>query len=756
MKSAALLSCALAFVAFPPAARAADAATDAIPAPVVETFDFLPDAVTNGWEASAVTWTSSVAVAGTPIVWTAANARRDIASPDSPPALALQSTSSADKGYLLSGPIPVSVQRVTFQARRVFAARDLATDLYVNGTKVLALRNTAPTGEVETVSVETVDPATGLPFAAPVTLFFSNSLASAGVALDDIALTPYTLFVTFDQPATNSVYAPDEFHSERDFDVTASVLHPGELPEGATITGFWTVTPDFAGATSDPSGECLTLFPFPEDAGKTFTLAYTATLALPVPADAPEGTPAPAFSHTASCTLAVVAEDNPRFLDFEGLSAFEYDTTGEGIVPISERNFLHQNVRTSQDGDPKIGDRSLRIRHQSGVRPAYFASEFDYPDGFGTISFRYANYSSATNNRTMTLVLQACGEDDEDWSDIPDGTLVVTNHTDISDYEFRVAADLPGPHRFRLRSTAGASSALANIDNLTIRPYGSNAPVLLFRGSRDIPAGEDWSACFCYTNPAPGIPYEWEWSVAPALPGLACTTNDAENRLEFSAAARPADDFSTNVLTVAVYAGGVKDQQLSVPLVTRPRYSPPSFRLTVPSTVCTNEVNAYIYTNDVVLCASTNYDYSVVWTAEPPFNGNNTLHHKSRFRVIDIQQTNTTVHLLTAVLTETKTQLSATNSVEITVVPAESPDPPPVDPGTRSLIVAFTADSLTISNLVPGASYAPFALTNLLSPTPVWTAAPTPATTNSTLLLPLPGLPPLSPLFLGVSHTLPE
>lgn len=780
MNSRTFLAAALSLLS---AALPSPAATSAIPDPVVESFDSLPDALSSSWIPGPTVWTSSVSVVSgesgeqsEPLVWTAFNARRDAVDPANAPALALQSANAATKGWLQSGPIPTSLQRISFGARRVFSSRDFSSDLYVNGVKVLSLRSQNPTNQVDAVSVETVDPATGLPFAAPVTLFFSNSLASAGIAIDDIALTPHTLFVTFDKPASNNIviHSGEFSTSEKEFDVTAIHNLPAPLPTDAAVTGLWTVTPDFAGGISDPTGATLSLSPAPEDAGKTFTLTYTATLSQPLPEESPEDPedpppesqesqesqdsqdppddpPPPAvatFVHSASCTLSVTLSSSPRFLDFEDVKTLNYNTNGGTRVSISGGNFIAQDFRKSTSREPAIGNVSLCGQYQSHA-PAFLASEFAYPDGIGTVSFRYANYSTAAVHRTMTFVAQVRGEEDDDWSDLPDGTLVVTNHYDISDFEFRVNADVEANAFFRLLSTAGHAGSIAVIDNLAIRPFGSHAPVLLYRGTYAIPANEDWSACFCYTNPAPDTPYVWEWSVDPALPGLSCVTNNAENRLEFSAAARPATR-ATNILTVAVFTNGVKDQQLSVPLTV---VALPSFGLSVPVNPCTNVVDVFT-TNVVLYGGSTNF--SVAWTAEPPFNGTNSVHNKSRFRVIDIEQTNTTTHLLTAVLTESNTKLAATNSVSITVVPARSdpPDPPPVDPDTPSVIVDFSADSLTVSNLVPGAVYTPFALTNLLSGDPI-PAGPPSTAAGSSLVLPLTDLPSSSTLFLGVSHSSP-
>lgn len=698
----------------------ASSALAALPAPVAEPFDSLPDDLTAGWTQGPITWTSSVSVdpgdsgdSAAPLVWTAFNARRDAVSPDRAPAIALQSTNAATKGWLLSDPIPTSLQRISFDARRVFSGRDLSSDLYVNDVKILSLRSQNPTNQTDTVSVETVDPATGLPFAPPVTLFFSNSLAGAGIAIDDITLVPFTLFVTLDKPASNSIALPAEEFStvEKEFNVVATPNLPPGAPGNAVVTGSWTVTPGFSGGMSDLDAPHLTLVPSAADAGKTFTLSYTATISVPEP-DEPDGTrespenpenPPPAsFSHTASCTLSVSLAPAPRFLDFEDAPFLnKYDPDGIS-THLSGGNFTLQNIIRSDKTDPKIGNFSVRLYHQSATNPAAFSSDFFYPDGLGTLSFRYANYSA--ENPSMTLVVQARGEDDEDWSTLPDGTLVATNHGDIDDFEFRVFAGLPGPQRFRILSTSGvtpSAPARVNIDDLRVRPCGSNAPVLLFRGSPLLPADTSWSAFFCYTNPAPGLPHAWSWSLsdpgAPGFPALSCTTNEAENRLEFSAAPSSFSIPATNVLTVSVSVGGVVDQQLSVPLVATP--SPPSFDLFSAFDPCTNIVD--VFTTNIVLCDGTATNCSVAWSVEPPFSsGTNSYARRDRYRVKDIVQTNTTTHLLTAVLTDKSTpyQLAATNVLSVTVVPAAGDDPtPPPGPVFTSIVPSPASSTLVLT-----------------------------------------------------------
>lgn len=745
-------------------------AADFLPAPIVETFDSLTNALPANWTQDPTTWTSSVSVVSAdsaeplaPVVWTAANARRDFLSDPANPALGLQAA-SGKKGWL-SATIPVSCQRLSFSRMNKSKGTN-AFDVYVNTVCVASNVRMADTNGLWQFERETIDPDTGLPFEAPISILVSNRIVGANLAIDDLTVAPYTLFVTLDRPATNSVTVQSEEFTtvEKEFNVVATHNLPPDTPSNAVVTGFWTVTPSFSGGISDLESPHLTLVPSADDVGKTFTLSYTATITVPpdpaVPSNSVDSvvsavsadSPAPpaSFSHTASCTLSVSLAPVPRFLDFEDVKTLNYNTNGGTLVSISGGNFVARNFRKSTSKEPAIGTVSLCGQYQSNA-PAFLASDFAYPNGIGTVSFRYANYSTTAVHRTMAFVAQVRGEEDDDWTDLPDGTLVVTNHYDISDCEFRVNADMEANTAFRLLATAGYAGSIGVIDNLHIRPFGSNAPVLLFRGSSSLPVSQPWSASFHYANPAPDTPYAWSWSVDPDLPGLVCTTNDIDNRLEFSATADPAL-VSSHVLTVAVSTNGTVDQRLSVPLAVAAN---PSFDLVPRYAPCTNVV--VVRTTNVVLYG-TGTNYSVAWTAEPPFNGTNSVHNKSEYRVKNIVQSETTEHLLTAVLTDDKLKLSATNTLLVTVLPSDGSDtgdpddPSPVDPSTPSVVIAFSADSLTISNLVPGASYTPFTLTNLLDFAPVPVGPPTPAS-DSTLTLPLTNLPASSPLFLGVFHS---
>lgn len=722
---------ALAFLPFacPLPAAFADAESAPIfpPAPVVESFDSLPPVITNAWKPSAVEWTSSVVVAGAPVAWTAFNVRRDAVAGSAPPAIGLQSPGKDAKGFLASGPIATSCQRISFS----YMNRSKGTnefEVFVNGVSVGTARTTS-TNDAWTFEADTVDsaanPACPLPFEGPVSVLVSNTITGANLAIDDVTLTPWTLFVTIQ--GDHDIYAGSGEFGRPDADFVARPHFPEGFvpPEGSTLSNAWTVSSGFAGdiLTSDTSvialvspvadlSSTLTLIPGESDIGSTVTLAHTATLSVPGQPD---------FSHTAAFTVRIAAADNPRYVDFED-GSFAYPPSPPETILVAGYPWSVQNARTSVSNEPWIGSRSLRLFHESASKPAFFASEFSYTEGIGTVSFRYANYSA--KNSSLALVVQAASEnsepdsddpgaDPEGWFDLPDATLVVTNHPDINDCEFRVDAQLDAPHRIRILTTSGVTpgaDARANIDNLHIRPYGSNAPVLVFRGPRAIPALADWNASFVYIHPEPG--YTWSWTLEGDLPGLAVETNAANHSLDFSLHSLPADT-SVRTLTVAVYANGVKDQQLSIPLAV---VAYPTFDLEPVATAFTNIVDVWVRN---VQLHGEGTNYSVAWSVAPPFaeGSTNSVHNKSRYRVIDISQSNETTHVLTAVLREKSTGLETANTVEIVVKPDPSlnPDPPPATQPSFISIVPSTADSTLVlawTNLDPAILVTTSTLTN--------------------------------------------
>ncbi len=688
------------------AAAWAAAATAAEPAGI-ETFEGMPFGTTR-WTSTPTSWTN----AETGNAWVACNARASWVHGEGNPALSIQSASASEKGFWRSqGTLGGGVQKVRAAFRQVLSSR-ADCEVQVNGVVVGRYVSGGGTGQVDVLEWETVDPATGLPFDGPFELAISNRVGASGtVAFDDVEWTPFRLFVQLDKTGTNVAYAADGEFDQPEFDVTATVHLPGGTVQEA-VDGRWTVEPAFAGTMNAEDDPHLTLSPSMADVGKEFTLTFTAWApaeevpegeGAPVGGEAGEvggeGEEAPApegrFAHSASVKIRVEAATSPRYVDFEDMGACTYSAVPRPIV-LAGASWMAAGVSASDKTDRKIGAKSLRIRHLS-TNAATFESPF-YPGGLGTLSFRYANYHT---NHPMALQVQTRGEeDDEDaWRDVADGAVSFVDRLDIEDVEFRVDIHEGGARAFRIVSTA-ANGSIADIDDVRIRAAGETAPVLVWRGEPAAGLGQPWTGTFTYLHPTNG--YEFSWRATPELPRLAAATNLEDGTLTFTLEALP-EDWGDYVIeaTVHVAPDGTPDQRASAALSVA---AFPEFELAPVATTVSNIVDIFV-TNVVLYGAGTNW--TVAWTAEPPFKGTNTLHNKSRYRVLDIVDDDGP-HLVTAVLTDSKTKLSATRQVTIEVRGSSGGDDP-----EPFWIAEFSATNLCVVHTTAGWRYAAFAVEDL-------------------------------------------
>lgn len=695
----------------------------------VEMFDATPFGTTR-WTTTLTAWTN----AETGNAWEANNVRASWVHDATNPALSIQSTSASAKGFWRSQEaLTGGVQKVRVAFRQVLKAQ-ADCEVRVNGVVIGNYKSGGDTNAVDVLEWETLDPATGLPFDGDFELAISNRVGTSGtVAFDDVEWTSYQLFVTLDKTGTNVAYASDGEFEQPEFDVTATVHIPGgETLE--TVDGRWTVEPEFAGVMNGEDDPHLTLAPAMADVGKEFTLTFTAWEPAEEPSeeegdgeegegdgggesegdgesealardgeegeepDGDEPPPSERFSHSASVKIFVEAATSPRFLDFEDMKNCEYSAMPKSIV-LAGSAWSVAGVHSSDKTDSKIGAKSLRIRHLS-TNAASFESPV-YPGGLGTLSFRYANYHT---NHAMTLQVQTRGEDDDEdaWTDVADGVVSFMDRMDIQDVEFRVDIQESGARAFRLLSTE-SNGSIADIDNLRICAFGETAPVLLWSGDAAAGLGRDWTGAFTYLHPTSD--YEFSWRVTPPLERLEATTNLEDGTLTFSLSALPEDwgDYEIEA-TVCVAPDGVPDQRATAQLAVA---AFPEFELAPVATTVSNIVDIYV-TNVVLYGAGTNW--MVAWSAEPPFNGTNTLHHKSRYRVTNIVDDDGP-HVVTAVLTDSKTKLSATRQVTIEVRGSSSggDDPEPF------WIAEFSSTNVCVVHTTAGRRYAAFAVEDLAS-----------------------------------------
>lgn len=687
----------------------------------VERFDELPFGTTR-WDRTTNGWMTSEGLA-----WEAFNARAGWVWETNNPALSLQSEKGDNNGFFRSAePLTGGVQRVRVAFRQVLTSK-ADCDVRVNGKVVGNYVSSGDTSQVDICEWETVDPDTGLPFAGDFELGISNRVPGSGtVAFDDVEWMPYRLFARLQERGqdvtgtTNVAYAGDGEFEQPEFDVEATLYGPDGPPDG--VEGIWSIEPDFAGTVNDLSGPHLTLIPALEDAGKTFELTYTAWLPPEeegkpeeeegrkeggVVEEEEEGETLARFEYSTRTWMRVEEAVSPRFVNFEDMETMVFSAE-ETPVMLAGNPWSLANGRSSMGADPKLGERSLRLRH-SNTSSAVFVSPV-FRAGIGTLGFQFANYST---NVGMTLKVQTrCEDDDEDaWSDVPDGIVSFFQQTDITDAPFRVDVQREDACLFRILSTA-SNGAVANIDNVRIRAFGETDPVLRWDGPTVAVAYEPWVGTFTYLYPTSA--FEFFWTVSPPWDGLSATTNLEEGTLTFSLFPSDEDCGRYEITTEArVGPDGVPDQRRRVMLDVGVR---PTFQLAPVATTVSNWVD--IRVTNVVLHGGVT-DWSVDWSAKPEFKGTNSVNNKSRYRVLNIADDDGE-HVVTAVLTyedKTKVAWSATQSVTIVVSGSGTGGGGGGGGGaTNELwIVGFTTTNICVTNGVANVPYRVFAVEDLLA-----------------------------------------
>lgn len=710
----------------------------------VEDFSSIPlgtgwNRVTNEWDGAEGTIVSAY------------NARKDWVESKENPAIAIQSESAATKGWVRVATTNESVQRVRAKFRQALSGKAVC-DVRVNGQLVGEYQSQGNTGMVDTVECEVLDTETGWPMVGNgngVEIVISNRLANSGtVAIDDVEWEEWTVFVKlFDQNEKevtgkiNEVQALDGEFVEKGFDITARIWSAeGELGE-ESAGGSWTIKPALQGEVIGLEGRQLTVLPALEDVGGVFALTYTAER------EVGEGDSAHVVRHSATAWLKV-KDPSYRWITFEDVENFSKATNGIATnVDLGGPWNVHGGHRAGTTNDPKVGKYSIGLVHTSHQLPGWMESDFEYKLGIGTVSMRYANLNE--NSPKVTLLVQTKALEDEEWRTVEDGVLVAEEKYDMGGAEFRVDVQEEGSRMLRIATAnvPGNPGMRVNLDDIRIRRFGETAPVLLWRGETVVGDAAGWSGCFVYTNAGEGD-FEWGWAAeGPLAEALLCETNG--NRLDFTVP-DVVTAWATNQLTAWVTVDGEEDQRRKVELLTG---APPEFELWTPRTEIrlaeTNIVDVWV--TNVVLHGGGS-DWRVAWNAEPAFNGTNSVNNKSRYRVLDLEQEEDSEHVLTAILTETGTQLSAKRSLTFRVV-AKGEGPGPEPPG-EFRIVKMEGDSLLVQGTQTGWMYRLFGVESLLpgvAPSNwIWEGAERPGTGEEELRLPIEGMTNHNVRFYGV------
>ena len=615
---------------------------------LVETFDGAE--VPSAWTTSG-----SFTNATNGLVWTYTSAReKPIQSGN--PALELQGGTTASKrGTLtLQTPLTNGIGRVAFTVMRDSKGTNqpVRLDLLADGVSFATCEPSIDNLETARVDVAV----TSVPLQAVSAFCISNHGLTC--AIDDLSIDPFRIFVSVAGPENGDLPLGHET------DIVATPLHASE-----NVTFRWTIEPDFTGYANAWTDPHLTLMPAEADLGTTFTL--TAHLAE---ADDPD-----TFAE-ASSTFTVSDSKNPRVIDFEDVPTVNYDTNDGTNVPMRGVNWRWFNVCTSDKRDAKIGEKSARFRHTSQNLPAILESQDPF-DGVGAVTLHCATFQ---DNDPVDFELQICG-DGEDWSTA--GTFSSRDCRDITNCMFVIPVERIDSVCVRIISTAG-SGQIANLDDIRILSYGESPPVL----AADIPAvaplGTSTTALFTLLH-ADGIVRTWTGELDPPSASASFeVTPEDDFLLSFSPTDTKEWGFYRLSVSAALADGSIHQTQAVLRVV-----SPPEFELVGTSSVAIPGVVDVFVTN-VVLHGDNTDRWKTEWTPAPPFANTPSLANKSRYRIADgTTEADLGEHLLTVVLTDSDTTVTATRTFPILVTPVApilAADIPSVVPLGTTSTVLFT------------------------------------------------------------------
>ncbi|NCA81222.1 MAG: hypothetical protein EOM72_00550 [Opitutae bacterium] len=588
-----------------------------------ETFD--GTGLSNTWvEAGSFTGQQNV-------VWTFAHASGTPTVYTNNPSITLQTGSSTNKGWLLSGTITGGCSQVSAAFKQVLSATADCVVL-VNGIQIANYKSSGVLGSTQVAAFAAFDASNRIPFTNEFTLMVSNRLASSGrMAIDDLTWEPFRLFARL--PQTNAYPA----YAGKEFEVAATVYDIGQA-----WTGEWSIAPAFAGGMWNADTTNLLLIPSAEDVGKTFTLSFAAT--------DPDGT---GYAHRASCPMTVL--EGPRWVDFEG-AAFGYDIGAGRVTNLNGMNWRFLNVATSDSTDRKIGATSARFKHTTAL--AASMESMDAFPGIGTVSLNFACYRS---NRVVTFSLQIRG-DGEEWAEVPNGTFNVEGHDDITNSVFSVDVGRSDDVWIRLISTGNAEQ-IANIDNVRVRPANELLPRLVFSGETNAPVGWETVLEFTLQN-AEAVLREWTWSMVPSNAHAVFTADDhGPLRLRFSPVdANEWDDYEVTVSASIPGVGAVGATSVTVRVV-----SPPTFELVPRATNIAVPGIVDIKTTNVALHGG-GTDWDNEWSLSPPFEKPPSKNQRNWYRIVGgTTEADVGPHTVTAVLTDRGTGVTTTNELVLVV-----------------------------------------------------------------------------------------
>lgn len=180
-------------------------------------------------------------------------------------------------------------------------------------------------------------------------------------------------------------------------------------------------------------------------------------------------------NHTIHYTFSLIPL--PTFIeDFETLSSGTGSYTGANLTFATGVYFV-KGFTTMDANDRYLGTRSIRMRgNASDPTGNEITMTFDKPNGIGTVSFRYASYSTHSGG---TFVIQYSADQGVVWNDVPNNSFTAPAFdAGVGMLAGSVDVNIPGNVRIRIYKAMQGSGTSVNIDNIELSDFNAANTVL--------------------------------------------------------------------------------------------------------------------------------------------------------------------------------------------------------------------------------------------------------------------------------------
>ncbi|MBF9144120.1 IPT/TIG domain-containing protein [Hymenobacter properus] len=374
----------------------------------------------------------------------------------------------------------------TFVSATSLTAAVPASAIATAGTYNVTVVNPAASGGTSAASTFTVTAAVAAPTitsftptsgaaGATVTITGTNFTGATAVTLNGVAITGFTVVnattITFTVPATGAtsgtiaVTTPGgTATSTGTFTVTPAAVTPTitQLSPGVQVVGGAPLTVTVTGTGFTPTS---TVNFNGVSYAQTTSTATTIEAVIPTSAFTTAGSfPVTVTNSAGTSNAFTLTVNNPStagaFEDFESGTKTGY---AAGTVTLTSGTWTFSDALIGN----AFNDRANGLK-SARIRVGFIRMDFDKPNGAGTVIVNAGTFGTDTG---ATFILEKSTDGGTTFTTVPGAPATLTNT--ITPYTFTV--NQAGNVRFRITSTATATTQRINIDDISISNYTAPA-----------------------------------------------------------------------------------------------------------------------------------------------------------------------------------------------------------------------------------------------------------------------------------------